>query len=588
MQTADWVVGAAVVGRYALEAKLGEGSFGEVWRARDVSLGRDVALKVMRAQVANHEHLRRRFEREAPVLAQLKHTNVLQVFDRGEWRGRPFVVLEYVQGATLREWLEQHRARAQWPGRDEVRSLMLQICAGVGAAHRAGIVHRDLKPENVLLEVDEEGRTQAKVLDFGLARVGSGGSSVSLTVGTYAYMSPEQASEGSERVGPASDVFALAVMLVELLTGRLLPDDDSRAPWERHVYAGKGAALLQRVAALRPDVGRSVWGVLERALAPQPSDRPANATDLRRALDGDWGAHGAAAPQGHGRGAPMPPVASVFQPESMAAPTGGRRHDGPPPPISPEPRASAPAQGAMHSVFAPESMVYGRPPARAEASTAPSPRVAGVEPLGPAVMPASGFGAASNGTPTWELPPVRRVGDRMVLRRGATPPARCMVCGADDRVHVEGRGFSRYRGGAIAVGLCFWITVVASAAHAVGGAFASLALAGGLFVSRERAMVITSICDRHTRRDFAFAATGVLAALGGAVMHVIGLAAVVGSIPEYGEGRVFAGLGGVLVFAGIAASAMRAPLDLAAADAREVSLRGVNADALALLPETAS
>ncbi|MBK8697379.1 MAG: protein kinase, partial [Deltaproteobacteria bacterium] len=128
---------------------------------------------------------------------------VVQVYDDGEWQGRPYVVLQLVEGSTLREWMEGYQKIRKLPPAEEVRGLFAQVCEGVGAAHVEGIVHRDLKPENVLIEFDGEGRATAKVLDFGLARGGTLATSTGLQGGTIQYMSPEQATEGLEAAGLA-------------------------------------------------------------------------------------------------------------------------------------------------------------------------------------------------------------------------------------------------------------------------------------------------------------------------------------------------------------------------------------------------
>ncbi len=319
--------GAVIAERYALVETLGEGGFGEVWKARDRKLDREVAIKFMRPQLVSNASLRRRFERESRALAAIKHPNVVQVFDDGEWQGRPFVVLEYIDGGTLRDWLESHRKLRKGTPLDEVRGLFVQVCDGVAAAHAKSIVHRDLKPENVLIEYDSDGRAVAKVLDFGLARVGEGQSSVALQVGTYAYMSPEQAAEGSDAVGATSDVFALGVMLVEMLTGRVLPDEASKAPWERVVATGKAAGALARLRGVRAEVPEGVWAVVERALAGEPTQRYANAGETRRAVEQAWGigsTRTSGAPVADawvGRvSAPQSAMPSVVQMPSMAQP----------------------------------------------------------------------------------------------------------------------------------------------------------------------------------------------------------------------------------------------------------------------------
>ena len=316
--------GALVADRYELTASLGGGGFGEVWRAQDRRFGRAVAVKFMRAELARDATLRRRFAKEARALAAINHPNVVQVFDDGEWQGRPFVVLQLVVGSTLREWMEGYQKIRKLPPAEEVRALFAQVCDGVGAAHAKGIVHRDLKPENVLIEFDDEGRATAKVLDFGLARGGTLATSTGLQGGTIPYMSPEQATEGVEAAGPASDVFALGVMLVEMLTRRLLPEPPKQTTWWNAAQLGRAGAAVMGAARVRGDVPAAVWSAVALALATQADGRPATAGALRRAVDGAWGgaeATGGAAVGGSAgavaTGVPVEPMASVVAMPSM-------------------------------------------------------------------------------------------------------------------------------------------------------------------------------------------------------------------------------------------------------------------------------
>jgi eukaryotic-like serine/threonine-protein kinase len=195
-----------IAGRYRLRELLGSGGMSEVWRAEDLELGRDVAIKLLApdADVA-------RFEREARAVASLAHANVSQVFDYGEQEGRPYMVLEYVPGGTLEERLEAGK-----PLPDEAtQAIAAGIAAGLAHAHARGVVHRDLKPANVLF--DEEGRP--KLADFGIARLAAGEGTLTeagTVLGTAAYLSPEQA-EGAT-ASPSSDVYSFGVMLYRMLT----------------------------------------------------------------------------------------------------------------------------------------------------------------------------------------------------------------------------------------------------------------------------------------------------------------------------------------------------------------------------------
>jgi serine/threonine protein kinase len=198
-----------IAGRYRLHELLGRSGMSEVWRAEDLELGRDVAIKLLGADAD-----RERFEREARAVASLAHPNVMQLYDYGESEGRPYMVLEYVPGGTLEDRL---RDGGPLPD-DETYEIAIGIASGLAHAHARGVVHRDLKPANVLF--DEEGRP--KIADFGIARLAAGEGTLTeagTLLGTAAYISPEQAS--GEPAGAASDVYSFGVMLYRMLAGRL-------------------------------------------------------------------------------------------------------------------------------------------------------------------------------------------------------------------------------------------------------------------------------------------------------------------------------------------------------------------------------
>ncbi len=201
-------------GRYRVEEELGRGGMGRVVRARDLKLGRDVALKVLAAGKHDEEH-RRRFEQEARAAGALNHPNILDVHDVGEHEGDPYIVTELLRGETLRAALTRGAMRGA-----EVLDLAGQLASALAAAHARGIVHRDLKPDNLFLT--EDGRL--KVLDFGIAKLLDPGSAEALRtatgalIGTPAYMSPEQI-EG-RATDARSDVFSAGIVLHELLSGK--------------------------------------------------------------------------------------------------------------------------------------------------------------------------------------------------------------------------------------------------------------------------------------------------------------------------------------------------------------------------------
>jgi serine/threonine-protein kinase len=212
--TAGLANGAPTVPGYEILAELGRGGMGVVLKARHVALNRVVALKMVLSGEYATERERARFKAEAEAAARLQHPGIVQIHEVGEHDGRPFLVLEYLEGGSLARRLDG----TPWPPRDAA-ALVTKLAHAVHAAHQKHIVHRDLKPANVLLAADGT----PKVADFGLAKRlddESGLSHTGQVMGTPSYMPPEQAAGRVNQVGPASDVYSLGAILYELLTGR--------------------------------------------------------------------------------------------------------------------------------------------------------------------------------------------------------------------------------------------------------------------------------------------------------------------------------------------------------------------------------
>jgi serine/threonine-protein kinase len=257
-----------VAGRYRLIEARSATRMAEVFAAEDIVLSRRVALKLL-ADDADAI----RFEREAHAAAALTHANVVQVFDYGRDDGRPYMVLEYLEGGTLEERLsERSRLRD-----DEALRIARDVAAGLAHAHKHGVVHRDLKPGNVLF--DAEGH--AKVGDFGIARIVGAETltAAGTVVGTAAYISPEQVAGAT--VTPASDVYSFGVLLYRMLTGRL-PFESERALELAEMHRTRRAPPLLSV---RPDAPGPLAALAMRALAKQPEARPADGAALLAMLE---------------------------------------------------------------------------------------------------------------------------------------------------------------------------------------------------------------------------------------------------------------------------------------------------------------
>jgi eukaryotic-like serine/threonine-protein kinase len=269
------------LGPYEIVAPIGAGGMGEVWRARDTRLDRDVAIKVLPAELASNPERLRRFEREARATASLAHPNVIAVFDVGVHDGAPYLVEELLAGESLRLRLID----GPLPVR-EALEIAVQIARGLSAAHTKGIVHRDLKPENVILTPDGT----VKLLDFGLAKLAqatSSGDAETITqppptgtapgrvLGSVAYMAPEQAR--GLAVDHRADIFALGVVLHELLAGE--------RPFRGQSTSDTVAAILTREPPPLPaQVPAAVQAAVRRCLEKRPEDRFSSARDLEYAL----------------------------------------------------------------------------------------------------------------------------------------------------------------------------------------------------------------------------------------------------------------------------------------------------------------
>jgi serine/threonine protein kinase, bacterial len=260
-------------GRYRVATKIATGGTSTVYRGVDMRLDRPVALKVMDSRYAGDQQFMTRFQLEARTVARLKDPGLVAVYDQGLDDRHPFLVMELVEGGTLRELLIE---RGPMPPH-AVAAVLRPVLGGLAAAHRAGLVHRDVKPENVLISDDGE----VKIVDFGLVRAvaAAGITSTSVILGTAAYLSPEQVRDGD--ASPRSDVYAVGIVAYELLTGQTPFTGDSAL-----------SIAYQRLDTDVPPPSTMINGVpaqfdelVRRATARDPADRYADAQDMGAELD---------------------------------------------------------------------------------------------------------------------------------------------------------------------------------------------------------------------------------------------------------------------------------------------------------------
>jgi len=256
-----------IISHYKIIEKLGEGGMGEVYLAEDTELDRKIAIKFLSPHYTSDEKIKARFKREAKAAASLNHPNIITIYEVGEFEGKTYIAMEFVDGESLKELIDKNELST-----NEVIDIVLQICEGLKIAHKAEVVHRDLKPGNIL--INKDGRV--KIIDFGLAKL-KGATKLtkdSVTIGTLHYMSPEQA-QGAD-VDPRTDIWSLGVILYEMITGNL--------PFQGVYEAAVLYSILNEEPELltehKVDVSEELQQIISNILKKNPDERYQNVRDL--------------------------------------------------------------------------------------------------------------------------------------------------------------------------------------------------------------------------------------------------------------------------------------------------------------------
>ncbi len=264
--------GTLLASRYRIISRLGKGGMGEVFRADDLILGQQVALKFLPETAKSNVNLLTRFYDEVRIARQISHKNVCRVYDIGEVDGQPYLSMEYIDGEDLGSLL---RRIGRLPS-DKATEFARKLCAGVAAAHAQGVLHRDLKPANIMID----SRGELRVTDFGLAAIAEQLQGDEIRNGTPAYMAPEQLT--GREVSVQSDLYAVGLILYEMFTGRMPFEADTVAEMARV----RQESRITNPSTLVGDLDKNVERVILRCLEPDPKMRPASAMALAAMLPG--------------------------------------------------------------------------------------------------------------------------------------------------------------------------------------------------------------------------------------------------------------------------------------------------------------
>ncbi len=275
-------IGTALSERYQIISLLGEGGMGGVYKGRDLTLERDVALKIMHGRNLEMGDFAQRFLQEARAAARLSHPGIVQVFDFGNNNGLLYIVMEFILGENLDQMMRRLRRKAQWLALNEAVELVRQVALALDYVHRQGVVHRDIKPANIMIKAEVLSTLPYRpvITDLGLAKLAEGGmeTQLGIALGTPAYMAPEQIR--GEPLDARSDIYSLGILFYELAVGQL-PFPIQTFTQITHAHIHEAPPPPQ---SLFPDLPDAVADILLKSLAKTPDDRYASGADLAQAL----------------------------------------------------------------------------------------------------------------------------------------------------------------------------------------------------------------------------------------------------------------------------------------------------------------
>ncbi|OYT71451.1 MAG: hypothetical protein CFK52_08125 [Chloracidobacterium sp. CP2_5A] len=354
----DAFIGRKLEGKYHIEAKIGEGGMGAVYRARHVLMDAPLAIKILHPSLVSDATSVARFQREAQAMARIRHSNAIAVSDFGVTEDQiNYIVMELFEGESLRKTLEREK---KLPYAASI-AIARQVCGALEAAHRSGVIHRDIKPENIFVSPQPDGSYFVKVIDFGIAKIvtdaSKGGPPLTrqgMIIGSPNYLSPEQCT--GQDLDARSDIYSLGIVLFECLTGRV-PFTAVTPVAVALLHANEPPPSLR---SINPEIPESLDRLVMRALAKSKNDRPPSAREFAEEL-------GRVARLVSPSFDPVTPLVEKILDASAPPPNGG------PPPVPPRPPALPPVTARPAESASPKAASAAQP-----APSAPPPVSGGV------------------------------------------------------------------------------------------------------------------------------------------------------------------------------------------------------------------